>query len=93
MATDSSPVFSNISATTAAFALLGGKYCCAVTATFSGGSVQLQMLAVDGATWFNLGAAFTVAGSQNFDLPAGQYRFVITTATAVYAVVANVPYR
>lgn len=83
--------FSNISASPASFTLRGGRYCAAVAATFGGGSVQLQMLGPDLATWFNLGSAYTVAGSQNFDLPAGQYRWVIVTATAVYLVVANVP--
>lgn len=83
---------SNISATTGSFTLRGGKYCAAVAATFGGGSIQLQMLGPDLSTWFNLGAPFTVAGSQNFDLPPGQYRWVVTTSTAVYAVIANVPY-
>lgn len=87
---------SNISATTAAFPLKGGRYIMNVVATFGGGSVKLQMLAGDGSTWVDpmniLGDAnsFAANGSQTLDLPAGQYRFNVDTATAVYAVIAGI---
>jgi hypothetical protein len=42
--------FSNIAATTAAFTLKGGKYVLIATATFGGGNIQLQILALDGST-------------------------------------------
>jgi hypothetical protein len=86
--------FSNISATTAAFPLNGGRYACVVTATFGGGSVKLQTLAGDGSTWISLSSAtdFTVAGVGAADLPPGQFRFTIATATAVYCSVTRVPY-
>jgi len=83
--------FSNIAATTAAFALLGGKYALTVTATFGGGNVQLQILSLDGSTWLNVGSSVTTAGVSTNDIPAGQYRLSITTATAVFASVSRVP--
>ena len=83
--------FSNISATTAAFSLLGGKYAAVVTATFGGGNVQVQTLSIDGSTWINVGAAITAAGVATFDLPSGQYRLAVTTATAVFASLTRIP--
>jgi hypothetical protein len=88
-----SKLFSNIAATTAAFALKGGYYMVAVVATFGGGNVELQMLGPDQSTFLSaptalkLSAAGTIAGY----LPPGQYKFVVTTATAVYCSVAGVP--
>lgn len=84
--------FSNIAATTAAFALKGGKYMGTYSATFGGGNIQLQTLAYDLATWLNVGSSVTAAGVATYDLSPGQYRFAITTATAVYINIANVPY-
>lgn len=83
--------FSNISASTAAFTLKGGKYAVAVVATFGGGSVTLQGLAFDGTTFVTVLAAFTAAGFATVDLPPGQYRLTIATATAVFASVTSVP--
>lgn len=72
-------------------ALGGGKYALVVSATFGGGNVQLQVLANDGSTWVNVGSNVTAAGLSNYDLPPGQYQFVVTTATAVYASITRVP--
>lgn len=85
--------FSNISASTSGFALRGGAYGVAVTATFGGGSVKLQRLALDGSTWISMSSAtdFTAAGGALVNLPPGTYRFTIATATAVYAEVQGVP--
>jgi hypothetical protein len=84
--------FSNIAATTAGVAYLGGKSASTVHATFGGGSVQWQILALDGSTWINVGSSIT---SDNFvvlgDLPQGQYRLSVTTATGVYASLVTVP--
>lgn len=84
--------FSDISATTSAFTLAGGRYDVQVTATFGGGSVTLQSLSVDGSTWFTALTAFTAAGRASADLAPGQYRFAVATASAVYASIAAVPY-
>ena len=85
--------FSNIAATTSAFTLKGGKYGAAVVATFGGGSVKLQTLGPDGSTYVSVssGTDFSAAGYATVDLPPGQYRFTIATATAVYAAVTGIP--
>lgn len=96
--------FDNINATTASFLTLGGFYNATVIATFGGGSVELQQLAEDGATWVSLLfpfnnagvevdlviGKFTANGMKQFILAAGQYRFLVTTATAVYASLTRV---
>jgi hypothetical protein len=84
--------FQNLaSVTTSAFSLKGGLYGIAVTATFGGGNVQLQMLSIDGATWFNVATSITAAGLTTQQLPPGQYRVVITTATAVFIAIDTIP--
>lgn len=85
--------FSNIAASTTAFALRGGKYAVMALATFGGGSVKLQALGPDGSSYLSLATIsdFTAAGGATFDLPPGQYRFTIATATAVYASVCRIP--
>lgn len=85
--------FSNISASTAAFKLKGGAYGVTATATFGGGSVKLQRLALDGSTYVSMSSStdFTAAGGALVNLPPGTYRFTIATATAVYAEVQGVP--
>lgn len=82
---------SNISATTDAFFLTGGKYGIAVLATFGGGNVVLQGLGPDGSTYVPMHTAITAAGVATVDIPPGQYRWAVTTATAVYASVARIP--
>ena len=88
-----SQAFSNISASTAPFTLAGGRYGADAVATFGGGSVKLQRLLGDGSTYASVSSAtdFTAAGYGTADIPAGQYRFTIATATAVYASIARVP--
>lgn len=89
--------FSNISATTAAFPLKGGMYSLTASATWGGGNIALQVLGPDGSTWIaplSIGGSantLTANGQQVLNLAAGQYRIAVTTATAVYAVVASVP--
>ena len=77
-------VFSNISATTAAFNLKGGQYGITVSATFGGGSVTLQKLAADGSTYVTALTAFSAAGFVSAYLPPGTYKVAVATATAVY---------
>jgi hypothetical protein len=97
MSTTDSYIAKNISATTAAFALMGGRYVMAAIATWGGGNVALQMLAADGSTWvapMNIAGSansLTANGSATLDLSPGQYRIAVTTATGVYATVARVP--
>lgn len=76
--------FTNIAANTAAFPLNGGQYAVTVHATFGGGSVTLQKLAADGATFVTCLTAFAADGFATCNLPTGTYRFAIVTATGVY---------
>ena len=80
--------FQNIASTTAAFNLDGGKYCYAVKAS-TYGTVTLQILLPDGATWATApapdgsGTATVVTpviaadGAITIDLPPGIYRIAI----------------
>jgi len=85
--------FSNISASTAGFKLKGGAYGVTAVATFGGGSVKLQRLALDNSTFVSMSSStdFTAAGGALVNLPPGTYRFTIATATAVFAEVQGVP--
>jgi hypothetical protein len=92
MRAQQSVLFNGISATTAAFNLNGGRYLAAVTATFGGGTVALQVLGADGATWIGVtGGSFTAAGTLAVDLGAGSYQWLVTTATAVLVTLVQVP--
>jgi len=85
---------SNIAATTDAFQLHGGKYAVAANATWNvTGTAKLQILGPDGSTYLSVssGTDFTADGYATVDLPPGQYRWTIATATAAYLVVARVP--
>ena len=77
-------VFTNKSATPASFTLRGGNYSIEAVATWGGGSVTLNRLAADGATYVSTGISFTANGYQNVNLPSGTYQVAIATATAVY---------
>ena len=77
------------------FTLLGGKYVLTCTATFGGGSVDLEMLMPDGTTYGLIGTShtFTAAGYVTVDLPPGTYQVVGATASAIYFACARAPYR
>lgn len=87
----------NASADSPATVLKGGRYVFSVHATFGGGNVQVQQLALDGSTWvvpMNIAGNannLTADGSQTLDLSPGTYRIHVVTATAVYAACARVP--
>lgn len=85
--------FSNISATTAAFALPGGQYMLSGVATWSTGNIEVQALGPDGSTWLSLPTAMklTASGMISAYLPPGQYRLTVTTATAIYASLVRIP--
>lgn len=82
---------SNISATTAAFSLRGGKYMLAASATWGGGTATLEVLGPDGTTWLTAATAISANGVATADLAPGSYRWAIATATAVYLSVTSVP--
>jgi hypothetical protein len=82
--------FSNISATTSAFTLTGGRYAFTVAATFGGGNVALQVLAGDGSTWLVVSNQ-TAAAHVTVDLTPGSYRIAVATATAVFVNLGRTP--
>jgi hypothetical protein len=82
--------FKNIAATPASFTLRGGSYGISVIGTFSGGSVTLQRLSPDGATYVTVVTAFAAPGYSSVNLPAGTYQLAIATATAVYADIVGI---
>lgn len=84
--------FSSIAADTTYFPLDGGRYQVAVVATWnSSGTVTFEQRGPDGSTALVLGTAFSANGVANFDVPPGQYKLVVATATAVSATVVRVP--
>jgi hypothetical protein len=76
---------------TAPFTLKGGNFAIIATATFGGGNIQLQALALDGSTWINVGSSITAAGLSTLQLPAGQFRLSVTTATACFVAIDSIP--
>lgn len=83
----------NVSATPAAFSLVGGKYDVSVMATWGGGSAKLQQYLPDGTTLIDVGSTtnFSANGHAVVDLPPGSYVLTIATATGVSATVTRVP--
>jgi hypothetical protein len=84
--------FDNIAATTDPFPLTGGHYAVSSVATWGGGNVALDMLGPDGSTYIPAFTAMTANAYATVFLPPGQYRFTITTATAVYLNLCRIPY-
>jgi hypothetical protein len=83
--------FAGIAATTDAFTLRGGRHQFVVAANFGGGSVGVEALAADGATWVACADPLEANGVQVMDLAPGQYRVAVETATAVNAALVSVP--
>jgi hypothetical protein len=83
--------YSNASGNLGPFTLKGGAYAMTVHAgTWGGGSVALQRLAADGATWIGVGLSFTADGFSTANLPVGQYQIAIAAATGVAVDVTSV---
>ena len=76
------PSFAGNANNPASFTLPAGSYGLTANATWGGGGVALQRRASDGSTFVQV-VNVTADGYQKLDLPAGTYKFVITTATAV----------
>lgn len=83
--------FKNITATTAAFPLVGGLYGIDIVATGSG-TITLEKLGGDGTTWVTAATAVTATTAYfTAYLSPGQYRFEVATFTAVYIQIVRVP--
>ena len=84
-------LLSNASATGSAAQWPGGKGVFAAEATWGGGTVKLQMKSANG-TWLDVASnSLTANGITSFELPAGEIRANVATATAVYAYAVVVP--
>jgi hypothetical protein len=83
--------FSGLSATTLGFELGAVRYPVDASATWGGGSVQLEKQSADGQSWSAVGAAFTANGFQILDLAGGQYRLAVATATEVAVTIVPTP--
>lgn len=75
----------------AVFPLLGGYYCFSAVATWSSGTVTVQMVGPDGTTLINTALTLSANGQINGPLPAGSYQITVATATAVYASLQSIP--
>lgn len=84
--------FANAAAgTSAAFELMGGAYVLDFVATGTG-TVDLQRLGPDGATYFAVITQITANGtSGSIALPPGQYKVVVATFTAIYVSITRIP--
>lgn len=91
-AADSISVFNVAASSATGVKLVGGKYMISAVATWGGGNLDLHMLGPDNSTYLSvLPATFTANGVKTIDLPQGTYKFIVTTATALYAAVVRIP--
>lgn len=78
-------LLANASATGSAASFPGGRAAFLAEATFGGGTVKLQGQSPNG-TWIDVtSGSLTANGFVLLELPPGQYRANVATATAVYA--------
>lgn len=74
------------------FKLQGGAYVMDAIATWSSGSLTLQRLGPDGATFITAATALSADGTTgSIALPPGTYRISATTATGIWASIARIP--
>lgn len=77
--------------TSAAFPIKGGKYVYTGEATWGGGSAKLQFQTAHG-TWIDVpSGSLSANGLLPIELPAGQVRVVVATATAFYGYLVGIP--
>lgn len=82
-----------VTASPVTFLLLGGRYMYAASAADT--TQALQVALPDGTTFIPVGSTTnltTAAGTAVVDLPAGTYKAVFVTVTAVQGFVQKVPY-
>jgi len=81
---------SNISATTAALVLTGGRYGIDYVASWLGGSVTLQKLAGDHVTWVTAATAWLANGYAVVDIPGGTYRLLVVSSSSIYVTITRI---
>lgn len=84
-------LLSNGSATGAAVQWPGGRGLFVVEATFGGGSVALEYRGPAGGWLATPAVSLTAAGGVLFELPPGEVRAAVVTATGVYARADRIP--
>lgn len=83
---------SNVATNSAQFELKGGVY--VLSGVFTGTSVELQKLGPDGTTFLSFGTPVKLTATGVFGpayVPPGQYKLIVTSATAVYTELSRVP--
>jgi hypothetical protein len=76
----------------APFTLAGGLYRIKFVAeNWNGGTVTINELGPDNSTWLTASCDFTEDGGGTVYLPPGQFRFVVTGATNLSALVCRIP--
>lgn len=89
---DSFNYSSPTAADSANFALQGGAYVLDAVANFNSGSITLQRLGPDGATFITAATALSAAGtSGSIALPPGVYKIAVASATALSVSVIRIP--
>lgn len=74
------------------FELQGGAYAMDAIATWNSGSITLQRLGPDGATFITAASALTAdCTTGSIALPPGIYRILVTSATSLWVSVARIP--
>lgn len=84
-------LLSNASATGAAAKWPGGRGLFTAEATFGGGSVALEYLGPNGSWLATPTVSLSANGGALFELPPGEIRAAVVTATAVYARADRIP--
>ena len=74
----------------ASFQLTGGMYAVETLAT-GAGTIALQTLGPDGATWLTAVSIATTSNYSTAQLPPGVYRWSTSSFTAIYAAVSRIP--
>lgn len=74
------------------FKLVGGAYAMDAIASWGGGSLTLQRLGPDGATFITAATALTADGTTgSLALPPGTYRILATTAAGIWVSISRIP--
>lgn len=81
-----------ITADTATFSLLGGKYGILANGTWNSATYTLEAQGADGTTFVPVAAAISANGYASVDLPPGLYKFVKSgSPTAVWLSITRIP--
>ena len=74
------------------FELTGGAYAMDAIATWNAGSITLQRLGPDGATYITAATALSADGTTGaLALPPGTYKIAVATATGIWVSVSRIP--